>query len=116
LIQGGGYTTGPAAKAPTAPAIALESNNGLLNLRGTIAMARTDVADSATSQFYFNLSDNPAFDRQGEALLGYAVFGKVVSGQDLLDQIGTIQVEALNESFPAYPVNEVTITAMAQTR
>jgi cyclophilin family peptidyl-prolyl cis-trans isomerase len=116
LVQGGGFTTGPALKTATAAAIVLESANGLKNLRGTIAMARTDVADSATSQFYFNLADNPGFDRVSDTAPGYAVFGKVITGQDVLDQIGAVQVSALSASFPSFPVNEITITAMAQTK
>jgi cyclophilin family peptidyl-prolyl cis-trans isomerase len=116
LIQGGGFTTGPTLKNATAAAIVLESDNGLKNLRGTIAMARTDVANSATSQFYFNLADNPAFDRVSDTAPGYAVFGKVLSGQDVLDQIGAVQVSAFSPSFPSFPTNEITIVSMAQSK
>lgn len=87
MIQGGGMT--PAmVKKPTRPPIALESHNGLLNVRGTVAMARTGEPDSATSQFFINVVDNtsldPAGTRDGN---GYAVFGKVVAGMDVVDKI-----------------------------
>jgi cyclophilin family peptidyl-prolyl cis-trans isomerase len=116
LAQGGGYLAGPTEKAATAAPIVLESNSGLKNLRGTIAMARTSDPNSATSQFYFNLADNPAFDRQGDALPGYAVFGRVISGQDVLDFVGDVPVQSVSEIFTALPVTDVVITAMVQTR
>jgi len=100
LIQGGGYLADPryavALKKNTVPPIALESANGWSNLRGTIAMARTEVPDSATSQYFINLQDNPAFDYDptqvdaGGAIIpnGYAVFGTVISGMGTADVIG----------------------------
>ena len=89
IAQGGGYTTGPVIKVPTAGPIVLESNNGQKNLRGTLAMARTDVPDSAQAQFYFNIIDNPEFDRVSDARPGYAVFGKIITGLEVLDEIET---------------------------
>ncbi|WP_234409581.1 peptidylprolyl isomerase [Ideonella sp. B508-1] len=87
MIQGGGYTPDLKEKATRAP-IPLESRNGLSNVRGSLAMARTMVPDSATAQFYINVADNPNLDqpnaRDGE---GYAVFGKVIQGMDVVDKI-----------------------------
>ncbi|HID72974.1 TPA: peptidyl-prolyl cis-trans isomerase [Candidatus Micrarchaeota archaeon] len=80
MVQGGGFTEDGTEKE-TNPPIVLESDNGLSNERGTVAMARTMVADSATSQFFINTVDNPALD-YGMGTEGYAVFGKVISGMD----------------------------------
>lgn len=91
MIQGGGYTK-DAEQKPTLPPIKLESNNNLSNLRGTIAMARTNVPDSATSQFFINTVDNKFLDysaRPGGE--GYAVFGIVVAGMDVVDSISSVQ-------------------------
>ncbi|NLW83705.1 MAG: peptidyl-prolyl cis-trans isomerase [Phycisphaerae bacterium] len=92
MIQGGGFTPDMQQKA-TRPPIKNEAANGLKNLRGTIAMARTNVPDSATSQFFINHRDNPALDYRGPQaqLIGYAVFGKVVSGMDVVDRIAAVQ-------------------------
>jgi cyclophilin family peptidyl-prolyl cis-trans isomerase len=92
MIQGGGYTPDKKLKA-TKPPIKNESGNGLSNTRGTIAMARTQDANSATSQFYINVGDNTFLDRGG-----YAVFGKVIDGMDVVDKIkavttGTVAIE-----------------------
>lgn len=89
VVQGGGFTTGYVAKTGLAAPIKLESNiTGLSNTRGTIAMARTAVADSATSQFYFNTTDNSrTLDYQSATNPGYAVFGRVISGLDTIDKI-----------------------------
>ena len=87
MVQGGGLTTGLVSKTPTYDAIVLESNNGLSNLRGSIAMARTSVADSATTQFFVNQVDNTFLDYSSAASPGYAVFGKVMSGLSVIDSI-----------------------------
>ncbi|MDH4320714.1 MAG: peptidylprolyl isomerase [Desulfobulbaceae bacterium] len=89
VIQGGGFASGMTPRQPTHPAIANEAGNGLLNKRGTLSMARTYLVNSATSQFFINLSDNPALDHQGNdpARFGYAVFGRVVEGMDVVDKI-----------------------------
>ena len=91
MIQGGGFAADPNSKKfvkkPTGKAIQNESSNGLRNLRGTVAMARTSNPHSATSQFYINLVNNAHLDAQGERL-GYAVFGRVVKGMDVVDAIG----------------------------
>jgi peptidyl-prolyl cis-trans isomerase A (cyclophilin A) len=87
MIQGGGMTADMKEKPTRAP-IPLESKNGLSNVRGTVAMARTNDPNSATSQFFINVKDNDSLDaanaRDGN---GYAVFGKVVSGMDVVDKI-----------------------------
>lgn len=90
VIQGGGYSSGMVTKPPLYAPIKLESNNGLSNLRGTIAMARRSDADSATSQFFFNVQDNTSLDYQNAANPGYAVFGRIISGLNTLDAINVV--------------------------
>ncbi|MCD6451807.1 MAG: peptidyl-prolyl cis-trans isomerase [Acidobacteria bacterium] len=91
VIQGGGYTPDMLPRK-TRPAIKNEATNGLSNLRGTIAMARTQVIDSATSQFFINLKDNKFLDHRGKTpdKYGYAVFGKVIKGMDVVDRIAKV--------------------------
>ena len=92
MIQGGGFDADMKQKA-TRPPIPLESRNGLSNARGTLAMARTMVPDSATSQFFINVVDNPRLDAANSADgNGYAVFGKVVAGMDVVDKIRAVPV------------------------
>lgn len=89
MIQGGGYDQDLVRKN-TNPPIQNEAGNGLKNLRGTIAMARTNDPHSGTSQFFINVVDNPALDftgQQNSRTWGYAVFGKVVDGMDVVDEI-----------------------------
>lgn len=106
MIQGGGYKADLSEKPTRAP-IALESRNGLNNVRGTLAMARTGVPDSATSQFFINVVDNPFLDqansRDGN---GYAVFGKVVEGMDVVDKIRVMPTAASgpHQNLPVTPV------------
>lgn len=90
VVQGGGYTSGMVAKTPLYAPIKLESNNGLSNLRGTLAMARRSEADSATSQFFFNVVDNTSLDYQSTSNPGYAVFGRIISGLNTLDAINVV--------------------------
>lgn len=92
MIQGGGFTTSGEEKETDSP-IKLESNNGLKNLRGTIAMARTNIPDSATNQFFINVADND-FLNYGFRDEGYAVFGKVTKGMDVVDKIAKVQTGA----------------------
>lgn len=108
VIQGGGYTGGLAAKPGLLAPIPLESNNGLTNLRGTLAMARTADPNSATSQFYFNLVDNPALDYKDASNPGYAVFGKIVKGLDVMDTIGAVPTATQN-AFVDVPVTDVVV-------
>lgn len=88
MIQGGGFTQDLKQK-PTHTPISNEADNGLKNLRGTIAMARTADPDSATAQFFINTVDNPLLDFKAKTLQGwgYCVFGKVVEGLDVVDAI-----------------------------
>jgi len=91
MIQGGGYTADKKEKKTKDP-IKNESTNGLSNQKYTIAMARTGVPDSATSQFFINVTDNPNLDRafpRGDGV-GYCVFGKVIEGQDVVDKIKAV--------------------------
>ena len=102
MIQGGGMTPDQHEKPTRAP-IPLESRNGLLNERGTVAMARTPDPNSATAQFFINVKDN-AFLNQAQARdgNGYAVFGKVISGMDVVDKIKVQPTGA--DDFPKEPV------------
>lgn len=86
MIQGGGFAANGQQK-PTRPPIQNEAKNGLKNDRGTLAMARTNDPNSATSQFYINLVDN-GFLNHSPRNFGYAVFGKVVRGMDIVEKIG----------------------------
>lgn len=92
VMQGGGYT---ALNAPNKPGqhapIKLESNNGLHNVRGTIAMARDKDPDTATSEYFINLRDNLKLDYTSPEKPGYCVFGRVVEGLDVLDRIAAIE-------------------------
>jgi cyclophilin family peptidyl-prolyl cis-trans isomerase len=109
VIQAGGYARNGAGalveKPATYPPITLESQNGLSNLRGTLAMARTTVPNSATSQFYINTVDNKGLDYPGSDGNGYAVFGQVTAGLDVVDKI-----RALPTASGDVPVTDVTIT------
>ncbi len=93
MIQGGGIDASTGQEKPTKDPIKLESNNGLKNDRGTLAMARTYVADSATSQFFINTQDND-FLNYGVRDDGYAVFGKVIEGMDVVDKISKVQTNS----------------------
>ncbi len=91
MIQGGGFTADMNQKK-TQAAIKNESANGLRNQKYTLAMARTSVPDSATSQFFINTTDNGFLDRaQAQDGVGYAVFGHVVEGQAVVDKIGKVK-------------------------
>jgi peptidyl-prolyl cis-trans isomerase A (cyclophilin A) len=105
MIQGGGYTPDLTEKPTRAP-IPLESQNGLKNARGTIAMARRPDPNSATSQFFINVVDNPNLDYPKPDGHGYAVFGKVVEGMDVVDKIRAVQTTSSgpHNSLPATPV------------
>ncbi|MFC3852873.1 MULTISPECIES: peptidylprolyl isomerase [Saccharospirillaceae] len=109
MVQGGGFNAEMQQKAVRDP-IVNESNNGLSNARGTIAMARTQAPDSATAQFYINLVDNPNLDyRNGRA--GYAVFGRVVEGMDVVDQMAKVPTGNRGR-FQDVPVEPVLIRSV----
>lgn len=108
MIQGGGMKPDLSQK-PTRPPIELESRNGLSNLRGTIAMARTNDPNSATSQFFINVVDNQRLDAdQARDGNGYAVFGRVIEGMDVVDRIKDVPV-APNGLHQHVPVTAVVV-------
>ncbi|MFZ6656073.1 peptidylprolyl isomerase [Undibacterium sp. TJN19] len=113
VVQGGGFTTDLQQPA-TLAAIKLETPNGLSNLRGTVAMARTSDANSATSQFFLNVVDNTSLDGLTSGT-GYAVFGKVVTGLDIMDKIKAVPTTTVN-GMTDVPVTPILINSMIQTQ
>jgi cyclophilin family peptidyl-prolyl cis-trans isomerase len=109
MIQGGGFTKDMEEKKTLAP-IAIESNNGLKNDRGTIAMARTSDPNSATSQFFINTKDNDVLNYSAPTIrgYGYTVFGKVIKGMDVVDKIESVKT-ASKGYMGDVPVNPVII-------
>jgi len=106
MIQGGGFTADMRQKPTRAP-IPLESRNGLSNVRGTLAMARTQVPDSATAQFFINLADNLFLDQpRSPDRQGYAVFGRVVAGLDVVERIQGVATgnRGPHQNVPLQPV------------
>lgn len=108
MIQGGGFTTSLVQSSTYAP-IQLEVNKGLSNVRGSIAMARTNVLNSATAQFFINVKDNILLDTNGG---GYAVFGRVIAGMDIVDKIKVVPTTTYGglENLPTTPVLIVSVT------
>ena len=106
MIQGGGFTEDFKQKSPNAP-IKNEANNGLSNVRGSVAMARTGDPHSATAQFFINTVDNNFLDFRGEqgAAWGYAVFAEVVEGMDVVDAIRIVETGSKG-SFPTDAPND----------
>jgi len=115
VAQAGGYTTGLVRKPGQLDPIELESNKGLSNARATVAMARTNVFNSATSEFYVNLVDNTFLDYKNAANPGYAVFGTVVQGMDVVDAIAAVPTGVFNGS-PDVPLTDITITMALQSK
>ncbi|MGZ5072443.1 MAG: peptidylprolyl isomerase [Usitatibacter sp.] len=105
MIQGGGFSKDMRQKPVNAP-IKNESTNGLKNDNYTVAMARTNVRDSATSQFFINVKDNDFLNYAGESNPGYAVFGKVVEGKDVVDKIKKVATgnSGGHQNVPTAPV------------
>jgi len=107
MIQGGGFTADMKQKSTSKP-IKNEADNGLKNLRGTIAMARTQVVNSATSQFFINVVDNESLNFRGPTPpeYGYAVFGKVIDGMDVVDAIRVVPTTTVppHRDVPREPV------------
>jgi cyclophilin family peptidyl-prolyl cis-trans isomerase len=112
MIQGGGLTPDLERK-PTKAAIANEATNGLKNARGTLAMARTGEVNSATSQFFINTVDNAALDHKSTAPadFGYAVFGKVVEGMDVVEKIEKVKTTA-KAPYRDVPAEAIVIKAV----
>jgi cyclophilin family peptidyl-prolyl cis-trans isomerase len=111
MIQGGGFTSDMNQKRTNAP-ILNESSNGLSNKKYTIAMARTNVPDSATSQFFINVADNDFLDKANSRdRVGYCVFGKVTSGSDVVEAIKTVATTTKN-GHGDVPVEAVTIESV----
>jgi peptidyl-prolyl cis-trans isomerase A (cyclophilin A) len=105
MIQGGGFDAAMAEK-PTRPPIPIESNNGLKNVRGAVAMARTGDPNSATAQFFINVVDNARLDYPSFDGHGYTVFGNVVEGMQVVDKIRAVPTGRRGsfENVPASPV------------
>ena len=120
MIQGGGFTR-DFEKRETRPPIQNEADNGLKNLKGTIAMARTGEPHSATGQFYISLEDNGPLDHRSKTRdgWGYAVFGTVTSGMDVVERIGGVRVGAngpFSQDCPLEPVVIESITRRAEAQ
>ena len=113
MIQGGGFDTGYKQK-DTRAAIKNEADNGLTNLSGTIAMARTSVVDSATAQFFINVKDNSFLDHKAPTPsgYGYAVFGRVVAGLDIVRSIENAPTTNRGGAFTDAPVDQVVIESI----
>src|SRR5262249_26175477 len=115
MIQGGGYESGQKVEKgeekKTRDPIKNESDNGLLNKRGTLAMARTPKPDSATAQFFINVEDNKFLDRaNAKDKVGYAVFGKVIEGMDVVDKIKKVKTRVIiPDVLEDVPVEDVVI-------
>ena len=109
VAQGGGYAAGMVPLTSGYASILNEASNGLQNLRGTVAMARTADFNSATSQFYINYTHNAALDS------AYAVFGKVVSGMSVVDRMADLPTQTVNLTYENVPVSDITTVKATQT-
>jgi cyclophilin family peptidyl-prolyl cis-trans isomerase len=110
MIQGGGFTPEMQQKQ-TKPPIKNEAENGLKNDIGTLAMARTNVVDSATAQFFINVKDNDFLNHSGPQNFGYAVFGKVIEGMDVVHKIEKVRTGGQGR-FQDVPVESVVIQSI----
>jgi cyclophilin family peptidyl-prolyl cis-trans isomerase len=118
MIQGGGFTTDHKEKKTKEP-IKNEAGNGLSNQRGTIAMARTNDPDSASAQFFINVKDNDFLNKNDQSA-GYAVFGKVIEGMDIVDKIKAVKTGTkeftvrgdIKTTFPNVPEEDVVIKSI----
>lgn len=118
MVVAGGYTEDLKPKEPRA-FLRNEADNGLKNVRGAVAMTRLpDHVDSATSQFFINLVDNPKLDHkddEGPETFGYCVFGEVIEGMEVVDRIADVEV-VQNGDFPKCPSNAITISSIEVER
>ena len=116
VIQGGGYTADFGEK-PTRPPIQNEATNGLSNRKGTVAMARTRAARSATSQFFINLADNPGLDHHGFSPddFGYAVFGRVIDGWDAVNAIASVRTTT-RDGMENVPEKSIVIKSVTEKK
>jgi cyclophilin family peptidyl-prolyl cis-trans isomerase len=116
VIQGGGYTP-QFVERSTRPPIQNEATNGLTNRRGTVAMARLQSARSATAQFFINLANNPALDHRGYSPgdFGYAVFGRVLEGMDVVDKIGQGKTGS-RDGMDEVPLEPVVIQSVTEKK
>lgn len=112
MIQGGGLDNMMREKPVKAP-IVNEATNGLKNLEGTVAMARTADPHSACAQFFINTVDNPDLDHQGEEEFGYCVFGQVIDGMDVVKKIEKVRVKAQGDHEHA-PADQVSINSITR--
>jgi len=112
MIQGGGFSPDMVQKSPY-DAIKNEASASLPNNRGTLAMARTNVVDSATAQFFVNLVNNDFLNHTDETArgFGYAVFGEVIEGMDVVDAIAQVETGTGSNGFPNVPTEPVVITS-----
>ncbi len=117
VIQGGGFDKNMVQKTTLAP-IQNEAKNGLNNLRGTLSMARTNDINSATSQFFVNLKSNASLDHVSEAQFGYAVFGKVAQGMDVIDKIAAVTTgnKGPHQNVPVKPIVIESMTRVVQEK
>jgi len=113
MVQGGGYTP-DYSKKPTREPVENEATNGLKNERGTVALARTRVVNSATAQFFVNVNTNPHLDHSGKdpSTFGYAVFGRVTNGMEVVDKIAAVPVGACKDLPTDCPKTPVVIKSV----
>jgi cyclophilin family peptidyl-prolyl cis-trans isomerase len=117
MIQGGGFTKDFNQK-PAKPPIKNEANAELKNARGTLAMARTSVVNSATAQFFINVVDNSFLDHKDETAdgFGYCVFGKVVDGMDVVDKIKSVKTGSRGPFRTDAPMDDVVILEISRVK
>ena len=113
MIQGGGFDKHDRRKETTVP-IVNQADNGLKNRPGSLAMARTNQVDSATSQFFINLTDNDFLNHRGKSpnTFGYAVFGQVIGGMDVVETIAKQRTYRRNNLFQDYPEEQIVIESI----
>ena len=116
MVQGGGFTPDMTQK-PTKPPVKNEAGNGLKNVFGTLAMARTPDVDSATAQFFVNMKDNDFLDHKDETIqgFGYCVFGKVIEGTKVMQKIEAVATDTkgMYENVPTEPVTIKSISVVS---